>query len=153
MGRRRRPAPARDQLWSPFARILQNLIDATPGALGAVLVDDYGECVDYAGVLDPYDIKIAGAHMQLELRLAGDRLESAMGRPMQLIVRARKKSFVVRNLLDGYTIAVVLGRCAGFGISERAIAQAEFDLRAEAGWDPPRGQVRWVHAVVETLPG
>jgi hypothetical protein len=148
MTRRRQPS-IREQDWSTFARILQNLIEATPGALGAVLVDGLGESVDYAGNLETFDVKVAGAHMQLEFRRVVEELKGALGVVRQVTVRARSRSYVARELPDGYLLVVVLGRCAGFGISPRAIAQAEFDLRAEGGWQPPRGQERWVHARVQ----
>ena len=148
-----RPQPKRDQDWSPFARILQNLVDATPGALGAALVDNDGEAVDYAGVLDAFDVKIAAAHLQLELRTAAETISNWSGPVRQLVVRATKRSFAIRVLDDGYHLVVVMGRCAGFGISPRAISQAEYDLRAEAGWNPPREAERWVHARVEHVPG
>lgn len=148
MNRRRSP-PVRDQGKSAFSQILDNLIDATPGALGAVLVDNLGEPVDYAGFLDPFDIKIAGACLQLELRKASDTLASACGATQQIVVRARKRSFIARNLLEGYMLVMVLSRCAGFGISPRAISQAELALKKEAGWELPKGQERWALAHVE----
>lgn len=148
---RRRKDGLRDQDMSTFARILQNFLEATPGALGAVLVDDYGEAVDYAGALDPFDVKVAGAHMQLELRKASQDLPEAWGPVRQVIIRAARRSYVARTLQEGYVLVVVMCRAAGYGISERAYAQVEFDLRAEGGWTPPKGVERWVHARVESV--
>jgi hypothetical protein len=147
--RRTRKAAHRDQDASSFARILQNLIDATPGALGAVFVDGTGESVDYAGSLDAFDVRVAGAHMQLEFRKAREGLPVSFGELQQITVRARHRSYVIRQLPEGYMVIMVMGRCAGFGVSPRAIAQAEFDLRAEGGWQPPKGEERWVHARVQ----
>ncbi len=147
--RERHTVVPRDQGRSAFSQILQNLLEATPGALGAALVDGTGEAVDYAGPLEPFDIKVAAAHMQLELRKASVALIAWSGPIRELVVRATGRAYAVRALPDGYYLIVVLGRCAGFGISPRAISQAEFDLRAEAGWRPPRGAERWVHARVE----
>ena len=48
--------------------ILLRLCDATP-ALGAALVDVQGETVDFAGTLDPFDIKIAAAEWRIVLDL------------------------------------------------------------------------------------
>jgi hypothetical protein len=147
--RRKRGPARRDQDWSTFARILQNLIDATPGALGAVFVDGEGESVDYAGSLDAFDVKVAGAQLQLEFRKAREGLPASFGELRQITLRARHRSYVVHQLTEGYMVVMVMGRCAGFGVSTRAIAQAEFDLRAEAGWQPPKAQERWVHARVQ----
>jgi hypothetical protein len=148
----RRKALIREQDWSTFAQILQNLIEATPGALGAVLVDSLGEAVDYAGVIEPFEVKVAGAHLQLEFRKTCEGLGAAFGAVRQITVRAGQRSFVARDLIEGYMVVVVMGRCAGFGISRRAIAQAEHDLRAEAGWTAPKNEERWVHARVEASP-
>jgi hypothetical protein len=148
MPRKRKPA-IREQDWSTFSQILKNLIDATPGALGAALVDSLGEAVDYAGTLEAFDVKVAGAHLQLEFRKAEEALGNAFGRVRQITIRARNRSYVARDLMEGYMVVVVMGRCAGFGISHRAIAQAEFELHAEGGWPAPKGQERWVHARVE----
>lgn len=148
---KRRTEVGREQDLSGFTRILQNFLDATPGALGAVLVDDYGLAVDYAGGLEAFDVKVAGAHMQLELRKAGSELPEGWGPVQQVIVRAARRSYVARTLQEGYVLVVVMCRGAGYGISERAVAQVEFDLRAEGGWTPPKGVERWVHARVEPL--
>jgi hypothetical protein len=152
MGRRTAPPP-RDQAPSPFARILQALLEAAPGGLGAALVDHEGECVDYAGTIEPFDVKIAAAHLQLELRKASDRLAPATGAVRALLVQGVRRSYVVRNLAEGYCLAVVLGRRAAFSVSERALAQAERELCAEAGWEPPQVPERWARALVETRPG
>ena len=48
----RHDLPERDTEPTGFTQILQNLIEALPGVAGAALVDELGECVDYAGVLE-----------------------------------------------------------------------------------------------------
>jgi hypothetical protein len=148
----RREASVRDQDLSAFARILQNLIDAIPGVAGAALVDNLGECVDYAGVLDPFDIKVASAHLQLELRKLGESLESALGQVHALTVCAQKRSFVARHLVDDYSVIFVFTGGSPFHISSRAFAQAEYDLRVEGGWEPRASIERWVLVGVEARP-
>ncbi len=60
----------------PFQRLLQALVDATPGARGAIFCDQQGEHVELAlareapgGVapLTPFDMKICGAHLAAPL--------------------------------------------------------------------------------------
>ena len=60
-------APPRDQATSPFTRVLERLVAVTPGAQGAALVDFEGETVDYAGRLDPFELKITAAHWLIVL--------------------------------------------------------------------------------------
>lgn len=125
----------RDTDATPFAVILEALLRRVPGAFGAALVDAEGESVDYAGVVEAFDIRVAAAHAQIlvaELARFGH-----LGVPRWLIVRAEKKSIVVRVLPDHYALVVLLRRRAGFAASARAYAACERDLAREAGWAPP----------------
>ena len=67
MRRRNRRPSERVQLVTPFTRILEQLVNACPGALGAAFVDAEGETVDYAGVIDSFTIKVAAAHLRILL--------------------------------------------------------------------------------------
>lgn len=142
-------AAPRDQKASGFAPILQRLLDAVPAMLAVALVDFEGETVDYAGVLEPFDTRIAAAHLQLELRHVTDRLAPHTGPVRNLIVRTMTRHFVVRPVAEGYALVMVLGRNSSFTVSERAVCQAEWELRTEAGWDTPCVAQHWVHARVE----
>jgi hypothetical protein len=138
--RRRTPAP-RDQSASPFAAILQQLLDATPGSNGAALVDHEGETVDYAGTIDPFDLKVAAAHFQIVLgELNG--LPSLAG-VRQLIVRARAQSYVIRQIPSSYAIVLLLHHRAAFSASARALQEAHVRLCLEAGFPPPPRASRW----------
>lgn len=126
----------RDQAVSAFAGILADLIRRIPGASAAALVDAEGETVDYWGKMDPYDLRVAAAHLQLELAHVS-RLRP-LGAVHTLMIRGAKRSFVVRAVHDEYALAVVLGRRAGFTASARAFAACERALCEEAGWPTPR---------------
>ncbi len=57
---------------SAFASILQRLVEASPGAVGAVLADEEGETVDlYGDIDDPDALKLAAAYMGILLRRLG----------------------------------------------------------------------------------
>jgi hypothetical protein len=64
--KRRRRGAVRDQSDSAFSAILGQLCDDC-GALAAALVDGEGETVDYAGLLSPYEIKVAAAEWRIVL--------------------------------------------------------------------------------------
>ncbi len=66
------PPPPRDQETTSFTDILRRLLRATSGARAAALVDFEGETVDYAGVLDPFELRIAAAHWQIVLAQLGN---------------------------------------------------------------------------------
>ena len=150
--RRRRPARApgtRENDASSFSPILLDFIARVPGAVGAVLVDVDGEAVDYAGKMDAFDLKLAGAHWQIILRDLHDvLLRRGAGSPLSLAVRGERRSFISHPLPDGYTLVLVLGRRAGFAPSTRAFAVCERALSEEAGWPRPKGATLWFSATV-----
>jgi hypothetical protein len=149
---RRAPAtdpPPRDQAPSTFTRILERLVDATPAAVAAALVDFEGETVDYAGRMDTFELKIAAAHWQIAL----SEIEPAapnVGALSKLVVRARGRGYYVRRLPESYAVVIVMHPRAAFAVSERAMDEAVRRLSAEAGWPAPRG-ARWFGVEVETV--
>lgn len=122
---------------TPFGRILGDLLARVPGAFAAALVDSEGETVDYAGLGDPFDVKVAAAHLRIVIR----ELEGfgKLGAPRWLVVRGGRRSIVTRSLPDGYALVLLLRRRAGFTSSERAFAVCERALAEEAGWPLARG--------------
>jgi hypothetical protein len=129
-----------------FATILSDLLARLPGAFACALVDLGGETVDYAGVCEPFDIKVAAAHLRIVLN---DLEEYAvLGQPRWVVLRGRRRSFVARRLPEGYALIVILRRRAGFTAAPRAFAACERALALEAGW--ARGSdPRWFPLVVE----
>jgi hypothetical protein len=140
--RRVRPVgPARDTDATAFTLILSELIGRIPGARAAALVDRDGESIDYAGLLSPFDVKIAAAHWQIVL--AGLDTVPALAGPRQLVVRGVTKSFIVRALADSYSVVLVLSGRAGFATSSRAFSVFERALVLEAGIGKPKKGTAW----------
>lgn len=131
----------RDQARSVFAAILKRLILNMPGARAAILVDAGGESVDYAGLLDPFEIKVVAAHWQIVI----DRMDapSGHGDVRQLFIQSQNKSFIVRKLDDGYVLVVALARLGAFPTPPRALDDAHARLRKEAGWEVPGATRLW----------
>jgi hypothetical protein len=145
----------RDQAASAFSAILMRLCDAT-GALAAALVDSEGETVDYAGKLDPYDIKVGAAEWSLVLRIATEATASYWRGTSQIVVRAQARSFAVARLAEGYAIVLqLMPRC--FRVSQRALAEARREIAEEARLDPSIPTTErpepWVRIDVQTRPG
>lgn len=128
--RRRTQSPQRDQAASSFTAILDRLVRSTPGARGAALVDFEGETVDYAGHIDPFELKVAAATWQIVLF---ELEQTALAGPTQVTVRAMRSSYVLRRLNHEYAIVLVLHARAAFAVSERALVEAEAALAHEAG--------------------
>ena len=147
---RKRSLVGREQETTPFNTVLLGLCDATP-ALAAALVDFQGETVDFAGSLDPFDIKVAAAEWRIVLdTILGAKVPSWPD-THEFVVRGSRHSYVVVPLGDGYAIVAQLLRHA-FGISTRAITEAARELSREAGLEPSeRGlQLRWSRVEVRT---
>jgi hypothetical protein len=140
--------PVRDMDASPFASILQGLIERIPGAFAVGLVDREGETVDYAGLISPFDIKVAAAHFQIIMLQLVDL--KTLGTPKHLIVRVSERSLIVRQLQDGYSVVVLLSRRGGFVSAERAFSACIHSLTIEAGWDRADELPPWFPISVET---
>lgn len=141
-------APVRDQATSTFTHILERLVHVTPCAQAAALVDFEGETVDYAGRLEPFEVKIAAAHWLIVLSETSDLAQ--VGVIGQITVRTSGAAYHVRRLEEGYAIVMVLRPRAAFAVSERAMLQAVTGIAAEAGWAPPATEVRWFSVEVES---
>jgi hypothetical protein len=133
---------------TPFTPILDETLARVPGAYAAALVDREGETVDYAGLADPFDVKITAAHLRICLR----QLEEygALGRPRWIVIRGAQKSILGRALPDGYALVVLLRRRAGFAASRRAFAACARALAAEAGWRLVDDEPAWHPVAVES---
>jgi predicted regulator of Ras-like GTPase activity (Roadblock/LC7/MglB family) len=134
-GKTRLAAPShRDSDASSFSPILLDFIARVPGAIGAVLVDRDGEAVDYAGRVDSYDLKLAGAHWQIILREMVTMISRFdLGAARALAVRGERRSFIAHALPDDYVLLLLLGKRAG--------AQ-------EAGWHASAASATWFVAQV-----
>ena len=148
--KQRRRGAARDQGDSPFSAILRRLCD-DGGALAAALVDAEGETVDYAGLLSPYEVKVAAAEWRIVLAVVHASRLPGFHHVAELTVRAVGRSFLIEAMPDGYAIALCLPR-RSFNVSRRALAQATRELAREAGIALPeaRSQVTWARVQVRT---
>jgi len=146
----RRRGAVRDQSDSAFSAILARLCDDS-GALAAALVDGEGETVDYAGLLSPYEIKVAAAEWRIVLAVVRESRLPGFHTVGSLTVRAKGRSFVMEGMPDGYAIALCLPQHC-FNVSRRALDQAMRELAVEAGITLPeaRAQVNWARVKVRT---
>ncbi|MGA2450191.1 MAG: hypothetical protein ABTD50_16070 [Polyangiaceae bacterium] len=144
----RRTPPPRDQGESAFAPILAAFVARVRGALAAVLVDAEGEAVDYAGVLDPFAARLAGAHWRIVLN---DAMAEKSDGALWLAVGTDHRSYIARALPDGYALVVVLTRSAAFVRWDRAVQVCVAGLGAEAGWTGMR-QPDWFAVRVTSHP-
>lgn len=131
MTRRRRTIAGRDQRASAFSASLLRLCDGA-GAVGAALVDAEGETVDYAGAIDPFEIKVAAAECMVVLSQIRASKVHAVRDTEELMMRGARKSYFVHALADGYGLVLELAAHA-FSVSTRALHESLRELCAEAG--------------------
>ena len=127
----RRPRAPRDQAESPFNIILQDLLDVLPFARAAAVFDFEGETVDYAGTLDPYELRVIAATFQIFLT---DLREVPLARGLSgVIVNLTTASFQIRVLDPSYSLIIVLRTLATHCVSDRLIREISHRLSVEAG--------------------
>lgn len=148
--KRRRRGAVRDQSDSAFSAILGRLCDDC-GALAAALVDPEGETVDYAGLLDPYEIKVVAAEWRIVLAVVHESRLPGFHNVKSITVRAKSRSYFIEAMPDGYAIALRLPRHC-FNVSRRALSQATRELAREAALTRPeaRAEVHWARVRVRT---
>lgn len=113
-----------------FTAILEELVESVPGARAAVFTAGDGECVDYYSTIDPYDLKIIGAHASLLLQL----LEGSRLNPFTIIgLSGRRLSLWIQPLGEHYVLTLVLERRTWSADLQASMGRAAGALSREAG--------------------
>lgn len=147
---RRRVPVQRDQAESPFAVLLASLLEALPFARGAALVDFEGETVDYAGTVDPFELRVAAATFQL---LLGDLRSTPMCRDLrQVNLVLAKSGYLLRVLDPHYSLVVVLRKLGTFVVSQRVVDEVAAHILNEAGLSDRRANWHRVEVDAEGRP-
>ncbi len=99
-----------------FAEILEELVQAAPGAAAAILCDDEGEYVELVcNGVDAYDVKLAGAQFS--------PLLAQLGHPRELLVRASDATYLIQCIADGYYVLLWLSPRASTSRSARVLRE------------------------------
>ena len=94
----------------PFRGLLQSLVDAAPGARGAVFCDSQGENVDLAlarctPALSEFDLKVCGAQMAAEVvRLQ----QTSAGALVEARIVCEGGTLLCRSLPQDYYVVLLL---------------------------------------------
>lgn len=127
----------RDLDQSAFTPILRRLLRITPAVLGAAFVDYDGECIDYCSAVDPFDTKVAGAHMQMVAVDLGPRFAGlGWGAPQLLHLVADVRELLVARVSPEYSLVVVVTAGAVVRAVLEGLDRAVRELRVEAGVVP-----------------
>ena len=151
MNRRAEHAGRRDQAPSGFNSALEKLCQATH-ALSAALVDSIGETVDYAGVVEPFETRVAAAEWALILETLKTSSSFDWNSLTEFSFRGRKRTFVIITLGQGYALVLEL-RARRLNASARALTEAVRTISEEAGLELPStwrtARERWTRVEVE----
>jgi hypothetical protein len=124
---------ARDLDQSAFTPILRRLLRITPAVLGAAFVDYEGECIDYCSTVDPFETKVAGAHMQMvSADLAPRFVGLGWGAPQLLHLVADLRELLVARVSPEYTLVVVVAAGSVVRAVLDGVDRAVRELRVEA---------------------
>lgn len=110
--------------------------------------------MDYAGRMDPYDIRVAAAEWRLVLDLVLARRALRLAQTREMVVRADRASFSAVPLGEGYALITRLpARC--FAVSPRALTEVVRDLCREGGISTPAAwkDARWSWVKVRMASG
>lgn len=131
----------RDQIESAFTGVLRRLFASDVTIVAVVFVDSEGECVDYCGSLEPYELRVVGAQMQVVINnLRGPLMRLSLGELGELHVHCDRYELVVRRIDPEYTCVVMRREGDSDDVMLTALDEAVDSLRELAGlvvpaWD------------------
>jgi predicted regulator of Ras-like GTPase activity (Roadblock/LC7/MglB family) len=106
----------------PLRILLQELVERTDGARGAILADWEGEAVEHFSCMDDFQLKVAGAHKGVildGLRRVTARLGGA--EPQEIVISTEKSQTLVLPVTHEYFLVLILAPDSLFG---RALFEA-----------------------------
>jgi predicted regulator of Ras-like GTPase activity (Roadblock/LC7/MglB family) len=95
----------------PFKRLLTTLVEAVPGASGAILADWEGEAVEQHCAGDPYEMKVTAAHWGILLtRLKELHQKYHAGLVQESVISTDEQHVIVGAVGDDYALVMTMTR-------------------------------------------
>lgn len=120
----------------PFQRILRELLEVTPGAIGAVFLDRGGEAVelwsDRVFDVGPEGLRAIGAYQGVylgELKRLCERIGA--GPPQRFTIDFEQARVLSCDLKEGYYLVLVIDPNANEGIAWHHLSECRRKLIAE----------------------
>jgi len=93
----------------PFKRLLTTLVEAVPGASGAILADWEGEAVEQHSTVDAFEMKVTAAHWGILLaRLKGVHQQYCTGPVQQSVISTDQQHVIIGAVGEDYTLVMTL---------------------------------------------
>jgi predicted regulator of Ras-like GTPase activity (Roadblock/LC7/MglB family) len=116
----------------PFQRILKTLVEGTPRAVGAILVDWEGEAVQEWCLCDPYEMRFIGAHKGIILaRLKEMQGSEQVGAIEDVVVTASERHLIIGCIDDDYSLVMDVGRACPVALALHHFRAAVVRLKKE----------------------
>jgi len=97
----------------PFKTLLSKLVEAVPGASGAILADWEGESVEQHSYGDPYDMKVTAAHWGILLTmLKGLQDNYSTGPVQEALISTEEQHVIVGALGADYALVMTMHKNA-----------------------------------------
>ncbi len=117
----------------PFRSILEELVNRTPAAVGAILIDWEGEAVQEYCHCTPYDIRFMAAHQAIilgRLRECGSWRDGA-NRIQDFVITTEQAHLIIGGVDDDYSLMIYIGRDCPLLLALRHFRQTIAALRRE----------------------
>jgi predicted regulator of Ras-like GTPase activity (Roadblock/LC7/MglB family) len=117
---------------SPFAEILRQAVESTPGAVGGAFAASDGEMVDYFARRDRYEWALFTAHYGVVLSHVQLALNTwHYGEASMVMIEHQTLAILIHSVSDGYYALLAVGHPAPLGRAMQALSRAAADLRQE----------------------
>jgi predicted regulator of Ras-like GTPase activity (Roadblock/LC7/MglB family) len=117
----------------PFKTILKELVEAVPGATGAILADWEGEAVEQHCLYDDYELKVMAAHKGILLNRIKEVHGSFPGEVLHEAVITTASQHILTGLIGpDYSLVMTLERGSLVGLAlyrfRKAVDQLEKEI-------------------------
>lgn len=116
----------------PFHRILKELVESMPGAVGAILLDWEGEAVQEYCSCEPYEIRFTAAHQGILLSRVKE-IHSAIGAGElgELVVSTSGGRMIIGCISQDYSLMFQVGPGCPLGLALHRFRDTITMLRKE----------------------
>lgn len=116
----------------PYRRILKELVESTPRAVGAILLDWEGEAVQEYCSCEPYEIRFVAAHQGILLgRLREIHAAAGAGEIEELVVSTSGGRMVIGCINQDYSLMLQVGPGCPLGLALHRFSDTITMLRKE----------------------
>ena len=116
----------------PYMKILKQLVDRTPGSIGAILVDWEGEAVQEYCHCTPYDMRFVAAHKGIILaRLKELHNSGRVGLIEDVVITTTDCHLIIGSIDDDYSLVMSIGRPCPVSLALYHFRDAVKELKKE----------------------